>query len=466
MGAFLQQMPAMFGGLGRRMPYKVIGEDQLGQPSASGYVVNGLEDGDSMPMRPYSIAGQEYTMDMPSGAMVPGAGEMAALAPHSSPKPSMWSKALPILRDAAMGAIDAGSTPNVAGGGGYDMVRAAGAALQGRQNRDILATQLQRQAMQDADQRQYRQAQIEHQRAQDAEMAAYRQSQIEENRAQAAARNRRPTHFDAKTGNWYYADTGELLRKGEPGAKDPTVPVGIGPTGEVGDYGAPLAVPTASPMGGQKDVNFPAWGNLVNMDPRDAAAMTNAQTLKDRVDKPKQSVTYGTDAQGNKIAIVTTIGPDGNPVTSTQNTGTFSRAPKAPGSGAGGGRGSTLTANAIATVNNRKKTDLERANKIYESSAKSPEDLEAWRSRIKLAQENYEQSLSGGQPVAEPNLWYETATPPTYRKPKAGGPTPQGGKPAPQKTFPASHLAGFAKENGLTEAQARNALTTNGYVIQ
>lgn len=462
MGSFLSQLPGFF--TGRRMPLKVIGEDQLYRPSASGYMASGLEDGDSLPMRPYSIDGQEYSMDMPSGALAPGAGEQSTLAASSSPKPSTWSRLKPILRDAAMGAIDAGSTPNVAGGGGYDMLRAASAAMQGKQNRDILATQMQRQAMQDADQRQYRQAQMEHQRAQDAEMAAYRQSQIEENRAQAAARSRRPTHFDAKTGNWYYADTGEMLRKGESSPADPTVPVGIGPTGEVGDYAAPLSVPTADPMGGQKDVNFPAWGSLVNMDPRDAAAVTNAQTLADRVSRPKQTVTYGVDPKtGNKVSIVTTIGPDGKPVITTEDTGTLSRAPKAPGSGAGGGRGSMLTANQIATINDRKKRGLESANKAY---ANGLMDLDQWRTSVKLTQEGYEQAMSAGHEVTEPNRWYETATPPGYRQPKGGGATPQGGQPAAKKPFPASHLAGFAQANGLTEAQARAQLTANGYSIQ
>jgi hypothetical protein len=151
--------------------------------------------------------------------------------------------------------------------------------------------------------RQDRRIALQRQAENDQMNRATRDAQIAENEAQAEWYRRRNTEpaqpivrpYKDGAGNMRDPRTNEIVVPAEAKPTGPMMQVGMGPTGQIDDYGAPLT----DSMTGQQ---YPPWGSQVSLPVDDVAKLRNAQTMQTNANKPRtQPGRWVQNAQGEFI---------------------------------------------------------------------------------------------------------------------------------------------------------------------
>lgn len=149
------------------------------------YPEGGPMDSPKMDADPYQ--------QIPAGDPAPDFTMQPAMPPQqasASKKPVPLRRMMPVIGNMAMGFADGAATPNIAGGGGTDVMRAMQAGMRGKVQRDMQAYQMAAQ-----------QQQME-------EMADYRRAQAEAARARAAASQAASQREE--TGSWINLGNGTM----------------------------------------------------------------------------------------------------------------------------------------------------------------------------------------------------------------------------------------------------------------
>lgn len=240
----------------------------------------------------------------------------------STPTPGKGpSRVRPIVAGLArhlQAGVDAAATPNIAGGGGADIMRGLAYSRDRQVARDMAAEDLMRQRMMDEEQRRLRASQEAENRAQ-AEW--YRRRAEEQMAPKPAAPGK---IWQDKEGNVWEGD--KVIRPASPG---PRIEVMIGPDGK------PQFRQTATP---------------VAMSPDAAAAVFGAGTNRINAERPVRDTMYtGSTPQGQQVVTVVKRGPNGELLTERVETGALTRAPRQTSAG-GGGRAPSHTDAANAFV--------------------------------------------------------------------------------------------------------------------
>lgn len=368
-------------------------------------------------------------------------------------QPARSAGIMPAISNALMMGINAAATPNIAGGGATDVMRGISNARNQAIDRNAALQNLEIQRQQQARANAATEAQMEENRA---------QAEWYRNRADAAMRPKpvaavQPKLVQDKAGNWANPYTGEIVRPAAPAAPavaGPTIPVGIGQTGVIGDYAPPLSVQVADPIaGGEKTLDFPAWGKLAELPVRDATSVINAGVAQQNAARPRESILSGSTADGRQVATVIRRGPNGEVTQERVETGVYTRAPRQSG-GATSTRtpGPNRTA-MVDTFINRLMSDAQTRGVSTEDAIKAAQNMNFYTdvpAAIKLEAVARMKRQVGKQ-----------------RGP-AGPPALPGASPAPQpqKTATRTEVAQYAQQKGISPAAAEQALTQAGYVIR